>query len=70
MKINAKWKKNLNKNIGISVYLAVVNTAQKVNEWKNRNWKFSTENEIRKEIKVLDIGMSVNIAFVDAAQKK
>ena len=28
------------------------------------------ENEIRKEIKVLNIGMSVNIAFVDAAQKK
>ena len=63
-------KKNLNKNIGISVYFAVVNTAQKVNEWKNRNWKFSTENENRKEIKVLNIGMSVNIAFVDAAQKK
>ena len=28
------------------------------------------ENEIRKEIKVLNIGMSVNIAFVDAIKLK
>ena len=62
-------KKKLKQNIGISVYFAVVNTAQKVNEWK-KNWTFITENEIRKDIKVLNIGMSVNIAFVDAAQKK
>ena len=30
--MNAKIRKNLNQNIGMSVYFAVIDTAQKVNE--------------------------------------
>ena len=52
-KIKWKIKIRLNKNIGMSVYIAVIDTAQKWNKMKflNRNIEIEilvTENDIRK----------------------
>ena len=70
-----KMKLKFKQNIGMSVDIAVVNTAQKyikikLLREKNRSRKCSNENEIKMKSKLnQNIGMSVSIAVVNTVQK-